>query len=74
MSDELQIVLKDVKEKFDIIIEGIHVIIGKLDPHIAESRNKFEKFEKELLKFRQDPEDHRKNTGQRGVRVKKEVS
>jgi hypothetical protein len=45
MSDELQIVLKDVKEKFDTIIEGIHMINEKLDRHIEESRKGREKYE-----------------------------
>ncbi len=51
MSDELQIVLKDVKEKFDTMIEGIHMINEKLDRHIEESRKGREKFEMGLLEL-----------------------
>jgi len=74
MSDELQIFLKDVKEKFDIIIEGIYMIIEKLDRHIEESRKKREKFEMGLLEFQRDMNEHRDSTELHGGRAKKEAS
>jgi hypothetical protein len=45
MSDELKIVLEDVKEKFDTVMEGIQMINEKLDRHIEENRKGHEKFE-----------------------------
>jgi hypothetical protein len=74
MSDELQIVLKDVKEKFDTIIEGIHMINEKLDRHIEESRKGREKFEMGLLEFRRDMNEHRDSTELHGRRATKEAS
>ena len=74
MSDELQIVLKDVKEKFDTVIEGIHMISEKLDRHIEKNRKEHEKFEMGLLEFRRNINEHRNNTELNSGRVKKEAS
>jgi len=74
MSDELQIVLKDVKEKFDTVIEGIHMISEKLDRHMEKNRKEHEKFEMGLLEFRRNINEHRNNTELNSGRVKKEAS
>lgn len=74
MSDELQIVLKDVKEKFDTVIEGIHMISEKLDRHMEKNRKEHEKFEMGLLEFRRNINEHRNSTELNGARVKKEAS
>ena len=74
MSDELQIVLKDVKEKFDTVIEGIHMISEKLDRHMEKNRKEHEKFEMGLLEFRRNINEHRNSAELNGVRVKKEAS
>lgn len=73
MSDELKIVLEDVKEKFDTVIEGIHMINEKLDRHIKENRKEHEKFETGLLELKRDINEHRNNTelhhGKRGKKA-----
>ncbi len=73
MSDELKIVLEDVKEKFDTVIEGIQMINEKLDRHIEENQKEHEKFETGLLELRRDITEHRNNTelhrGRRGKKV-----
>jgi len=73
MSDELKIVLEDVKEKFDTVMEGIQMINEKLDRHIEENRKEHEKFEMGLLEFRRDLNEHRNSTelhrGRRGKKV-----
>ena len=72
MSDELKIILEDVKEKFDTVIEGIQMINEKLDRHIEENRKEHEKFDMGLLEFRHDLNEHRNNTElHRGRRGKK---
>jgi hypothetical protein len=72
MSDELKIILEDVKEKFDSVMEGIQMINEKLDRHIEGNRREHEKFEMGLLEFRRDMNEHRNNTElHRGKRAKK---
>lgn len=62
MSDELKIIVEDVKEKFDSVMEGIQMINEKLDRHIEENRREHEKFGMGLLEFRRDLNEHRNNT------------
>jgi hypothetical protein len=73
MSDELKIVVKDVKEKYDTVIEGINMINEKLDRQIKENRKEHEKFETGLLELRRYINEHRNNTelhhGRRGKKV-----
>ncbi len=73
MSDELKIVLEDVKEKFDTVIESIQMINEKLDRHIKENHKEHEKFETGLFELRRDINEHRNNTdlhhGRRGKKV-----
>lgn len=74
MSDELNIVLEDVKEKFDTVIEGIQMLSEKVDRHMEENRKEHERFEMGLLELKRGMNEHRNNTELRGARVKKEAS
>jgi len=74
MSDELNIVLEDVKEKFDTVIEGIHMLNEKVDRHMEENRKEHERFEMGLLELKRDMNEHRNNTELHGGRIKKEAS
>jgi len=74
MSDELNIVLEDVKEKFDTVIEGIHMLNEKVDRHMEENRKEHERFEMGLLELKRDINEHRNNTELHGGRIKKEAS
>jgi hypothetical protein len=62
MSNDLKIILEDVKEKFDTVIEGIQMISEKLDRHIDKNQKEHEKFEMGLLESRRDLNEHRNNT------------
>jgi hypothetical protein len=68
-SDELKIVLEDVKEKFDTVIEGINMVRETLERHEHKNDEQFKKFNMEFLEIgkdirelRQDLNDHRDNT------------
>ena len=75
-SDELKIVLKDMKEKFDTIIEGINMVKETLERHEHKNDEQFKKIDMEFLGIgkdirelrkdvnglRQDLNDHRDNT------------
>ena len=74
MSDELNIVLEDVKEKFDTVIEGIHMLNEKVDRHMEENRKEHERFEMGLLELKRDMNEHRNNTELHGGRIKKGAS
>ena len=74
MSDELNIVLEDVKKKFDTVIEGIHMLNEKVDRHMEENRKEHERFEMGLLELKRDMNEHRNNTELHGGRIKKEAS
>jgi predicted nuclease with TOPRIM domain len=45
MSDELKIVLEDVKEKFDMLIEAFNMVKEKLDRHEQAEEERFQKVE-----------------------------
>jgi predicted nuclease with TOPRIM domain len=75
-SDELKIVLEDVKEKFDTVIEGIYMVRETLERHEHKNDEQFKKIDIEFLGIRkdirelrgdvnglrQDLNDHRDNT------------
>jgi predicted nuclease with TOPRIM domain len=75
-SDELKIVLEDVKEKFDTVIEGINMVRETLERHEYKNDEQFKKIDMEFLGMRkdirelredvnglrQDLNDHRDNT------------
>jgi len=45
MSDELKIVLEDVKEKFDTVIEAFDMVKEKLDRHEQTEEERFQRIE-----------------------------
>ena len=48
-SDELKIVLKDVKEKFDAVIDAFNMVKETLDRHIEENRKEHQEFKSAIL-------------------------
>jgi len=69
-SEDLRIILVDVKEKFDTVIEAVNMVGEKLDRHAEENRNEFDEVKKEILELRWDLNDHRQNTELHSVRRK----
>jgi len=61
-SEDLRIILEDVKEKFDTVIGAVNMVGEKLDRHAEENRNEFDEVKKEILELRRDLNDHRQNT------------
>ncbi len=75
-SDELKIVLQDVKEKFDTVIEAFNMVKETLDRHTEENRKEHQEFKMAILnveanvsvlktdvsEIRKDLNDHRDNT------------
>jgi len=76
MSDELKIVLEDVKEKFDTVIEAFNMVKEKLDRHEQAEEERFQKVEGTLdrhggslqriesrfIELNHDLNEHRNNT------------
>ena len=69
MSDELKIVLEDVKEKFDTVIEAFNMVKERLDRHEKAEEERFERLGTEVLlikadvkEIRHDLSEHRNNT------------
>ena len=48
-SDELKIVLEDVKEKFDTVIDAFNMVKETLDRHIEENRKEHQEFKSAIL-------------------------
>ncbi len=48
-SDELKIVLEDVKEKFDTVIEAFYRVMETLDRHIEENRREHQEFSRAII-------------------------
>ena len=69
-SEDLRIILVDVKEKFDPVIEAVNMVGEKLDRHAEGNRNEFDEVKKEILELRWDLNDHRQNTELHSVRRK----
>ena len=69
-SDDLRIILEDVKEKFDTVIEAVNMVGEKVDRHAEENRNEFDEVKKEILELHRDLNDHRQNTELHAVRRK----
>jgi hypothetical protein len=61
-SDELKIVLEDVKEKFDTVIEGYHLLSGKIDRLAQQNEAEHQQLETEIMGLKRDLNDHRSNT------------
>jgi hypothetical protein len=82
MSDELKIVLEDVKEKFDTVIEAFNMVKEKLDRHEQAEEERFQKvegtldrhegflqrIESRLIELGHDLNEHRNNTELHGQR------
>ena len=69
-SEELEILLEDVKEKFDTVIEAVNMVSEKLDRHAEENKTEFGEVKNELLDLRRDLNGHRQNTELHAVRRK----
>jgi hypothetical protein len=66
-SDELRIVLEDVKEKFDTVIEGYNFLSEKIDRVAKELGD-------EIEGLRQDLHEHRSSTELHAGKKKKKAS
>jgi seryl-tRNA synthetase len=80
-SDELRIILEDVKEKFDTVIEGYNFLSEKIDrlgkqneAEHQELRNEVVEVKKDIRELRQDLNEHRSNTEFHGGRKRKKAS
>ena len=89
MSDQLKIVLEDVKEKFDPVIEAFYVVKERLDRHEQAEEERFQgveerldrqegrflqRIEDRLTVLQKDFSDHRENTELPPVKKKKKIS
>ena len=75
-SNELKIVLQEVKKKFDTVIEALNMLKETLDRYIEENRKEHQEFKMAILnveanvsvlktdvsEIRKDLNDHRDNT------------
>ncbi len=68
MSDELKIVLEDVKEKFDTVIEAFNTVKERLDRHEKVQEERLERIESRLIELGHDLSEHRNNTELHGQR------
>ena len=62
MSDELKIVLEDVKEKFDTVIEAFNTVKERRDRHEKAQEEQLERIESRLIELGHDLNEHRNNT------------
>ena len=74
MSDELKIVLGDVKEKFDLVIEAVNEVNERLDRHGQVEEERFQRIEDRLILLQKDFNNHRENTELHAVKKKKKAS
>ena len=68
MSDELKIVLEDVKEKFDTVIEAFNMVSERLDRHEQAEEERLERIKSRLIELGHDLNEHRNNTELHGQR------
>jgi hypothetical protein len=61
-SDELKIVLEDVKEKFDTVIEGYNLLSGKIDKLAKQNEAEHQQLQTEIMGLKRDLNEHRSNT------------
>jgi hypothetical protein len=73
-SDELRIVLEDVKEKFDTVIEGNNLLGEKIDRLAKQNEAEHQQLQSEILGLRRDLNEHRSNTELHGGRKRKKAS
>jgi hypothetical protein len=74
MSDELKIVLEEVKEKFDLVIGAVNGVNERLDRHGQVEEERFQRIEDRLILLQKDFNDHRENTELHAVKKKKKAS
>jgi Mg2+ and Co2+ transporter CorA len=73
-SDELKIVLEDVKEKFDTVIEGYNLLSGKIDRLAKQNEAEHQQLQTEIMGLKRDLNEHRSNTELHGGRKRKKAS
>ena len=73
-SDELQIVLEDVKEKFDTVIERYNLLSEKIDRLAEQNEAEHRQLQTEITGFKKDLNEHRSNTELHGGRKRKKAS
>jgi len=73
-SDELKIVLEDVKEKFDTVIEGYNLLSGKIGRLAKQNEAEHQQLETEIMGLKKDLNDHRSNTELHSGRKRKKAS
>ena len=73
-SDELKIVLEDVKEKFDTVIEGYNVLSEKIDRLAKQNEAEHHELQTEITGLKSDLNEHRSNTELHGGGKKKKAS
>jgi hypothetical protein len=61
-SDELRIILEDVKEKFDTVIAGYNLFSEKIDRLAKHNEAEHEQLQTEIMGLRRDLNEHRSNT------------
>ena len=73
-SDELRIILEDVKEKFDTVIEGYNLLSEKIDRLAEQNEAEHEQLQTEIMGLRKDLNEHRSSTELHGGRKRKKAS
>lgn len=73
-SDELKIVLEDVKEKFDTVIEGYNVLSEKIDGLAKQNGAEHHELQTEITGLKRDLNEHRSNTELHRGRKRKKAS
>ena len=73
-SDELKIVLEDVKEKFDTVIEGYNLLSGKIDRLTKQNKAEHDELQIEIMGLKRDLNEHRSNTELHGGRKREKAS
>ena len=58
MSDEVKIVLEDVKEKFDLVIEAVNGVSERLDHHEAAQEERIQRIEDRLTVLQKGLNNH----------------
>jgi hypothetical protein len=73
-SDELKIVLEDVKEKFDTVIEGYNLLGEKIDRLAMQNEAEHQQLQTEIIGLRKDLNEHRSGTELHGGPKRKKAS
>jgi seryl-tRNA synthetase len=73
-SDELKIVLEDVKEKFDTVIEGYNLLSEKIGRLSKQNEAEHRQLQTEITGLKRDLNEHRSNTELHGGGKKRKAS